>query len=124
MNYNMQRLPYGAQTFEAEVRDLYPKTKIDPGSRDGLGVYRRLDLTFASVEDAEDLGELLVPIMESSDSRITGWLADGDTMSVTFTDTDEAENPEPFYLGVLAMILTPPPEPVSKARKKAAPKTD
>lgn len=119
----MQRLPYGAQVFEAEVKNLYPTVEILPENRDGLGIYRRLDLTFATVEEAEHLGELLVPIMESVDRRIYGWLADGDTLTVIFTSTDEAENPTPFYLARLADMLLPPTPPAKKAVKKAPSKT-
>ena len=117
----MQRLPYGAQTFRDEVKNLYPDALFDSDDRDGLGIYRSLGVVLASKEEAEKLGELLVPIMESSDLRISGWWTNDSTLWVSFTGGDEAENPEPFYLARVADALLPATEkkPAKKTAKKS-----
>jgi hypothetical protein len=138
VTYNMQRLPYGAQVFEAEVKDRYPDAEFEYDDRDGLGIYRLLKIAL-SKEGSDELGELLAPIMESSDPRITGWIGMPGAITVMFTATDEAENNDPFHLARIADTLLPQsvvdkiekarekpedtkPRPARKTAKKAAPK--
>lgn len=122
MNYPMQRLPYGAQVFEAEVKNLYPDATFDYDDRDGLGIYRTITI---ATESSGELGDLLEPIMDSSDPRIVGWIGSPGSITVVFTATDEAENAEPFYLARVRDTLLPasdPTPPKKRTTKKAAPK--
>jgi hypothetical protein len=123
----MERLPWGAEVFKAEVADRYPEATFEYADRDGLGVYRALRVTIPTEDALHELCSLIEPILESSDNRITGWIGksrtEPDTVTFLFTGTDEAENSTPFYLARVADTLLPEKKPAKKAAKKAAPKT-
>jgi hypothetical protein len=131
-DYNLNRLPYGAEVFKAEVAERYPDATFEYDNRDGLGIYRALKIEFEHEDDCAQLGEVLVPIMESSDPRIVGWVCEEpDRLTVVFTDTDEAEDTDPFHLDQVANLLATIEENRKKpeatkprpARKKAAKKS-